>query len=678
MKLTAYLAYSIVVVLAACVLAEGQISISSGAAVAENFNGIGTVSTATLPANWKMSAARAGDTAMYSTIANLTRTTEAANSGSPTTGGRYNWGTTAGTERAIGFMTSGSYASPNAIFAFYRNTSGRVINNITISFQFERYRVNQTAASVAFSSSTDGSTWTSRPTGNIPTSDFPTAASAYAFANPLIVTRNAVLTGVNIPNNGDFYLRWVVTNTESRNSQGLGLDDVSVTPSLAPATLTVNSTADPGDGTCDASECTLREAINAAISGDTIVFSPLFNTPQTINLGSTLQVFNKDLIIAGPGANLLTVDGNPSPSGVFVVGNSNFNLSGVKIQGGAASATGGGGVSVDGGRVVLDSVYITGNSAVKGGGVQITNTGSSTNIIRNSTISGNSVTDSCGGVRVTFTASLDLVNSTISGNNGSGTAGNGGGLCAEGAVTLPNSTITNNTAMQGGGIFVANTGTLDFGSTIVVGNTATILSPEIFQQIAGNITSSGFNLIGDSAGDAAATQTPITYQPTDILDTDPQLQPLGSYGGPTPTHALGSTSVALDAGFAFGQTTDQRGQPRTVDNTSVPDAAGGDGTDIGAYEASLGPSAARVTLGGRIVSANGVGLAGVRVILEGNSLEEPRVAISSSFGYFSFDGVEAGEGYILQVENGRRRFRNQSRFIMLNDELTDVDFVAEP
>jgi CSLREA domain-containing protein len=39
------------------------------------------------------------------------------------------------------------------------------------------------------------------------------------------------------------------------------------------ATLTVNSLADPGNGTCDATECTLREAIAAAAPGDTIDLS---------------------------------------------------------------------------------------------------------------------------------------------------------------------------------------------------------------------------------------------------------------------------------------------------------------------------------------------------------------------------------------------------------------------
>ena len=47
--------------------------------------------------------------------------------------------------------------------------------------------------------------------------------------------------------------------------------------------LTVSKTADTADGVCD-SDCSLREAVAAAASGDTIVFSDLFNTPQTIIL----------------------------------------------------------------------------------------------------------------------------------------------------------------------------------------------------------------------------------------------------------------------------------------------------------------------------------------------------------------------------------------------------------
>lgn len=62
----------------------------------------------------------------------------------------------------------------------------------------------------------------------------------------------------------------------------------------------VNSTADPGDGTCDASECTLREAIEAAnSSAGTIQFNIAGAGPHTIALGSALPAITNPLIIDG-------------------------------------------------------------------------------------------------------------------------------------------------------------------------------------------------------------------------------------------------------------------------------------------------------------------------------------------------------------------------------------------
>ena len=74
------------------------------------------------------------------------------------------------------------------------------------------------------------------------------------------------------------------------------------------ATFTVNSTADPGDGVCDASECTLREAISAANAGsgtDTIAFNIPGDGPHTIRPTSALPTITDPVIIDGytqPGA----------------------------------------------------------------------------------------------------------------------------------------------------------------------------------------------------------------------------------------------------------------------------------------------------------------------------------------------------------------------------------------
>ena len=64
----------------------------------------------------------------------------------------------------------------------------------------------------------------------------------------------------------------------------------SLAPNVQAADLTVNSLNDPGAGVCDSTECTLREAIDAASSGDSIDFS----VTETINLSSGHLIINQD------------------------------------------------------------------------------------------------------------------------------------------------------------------------------------------------------------------------------------------------------------------------------------------------------------------------------------------------------------------------------------------------
>jgi len=90
---------------------------------------------------------------------------------------------------------------------------------------------------------------------------------------------------------------------------------------------------------------------------------------------------------------------------------------------------------------------------------------------------------------------------------------------------------------------------------------------------ASTINSQGYNLIG-SAGNVAITGTTTgNIVGTTAAPANAKLAPLGFYGGVTPTHALLTTSPALNAGnTATSPAADQRGAARV-------------GTaDIGAFE----------------------------------------------------------------------------------------------
>ncbi|EMR02768.1 beta strand repeat-containing protein [Cesiribacter andamanensis] len=207
---------------------QAQINISNEALVTENFDGLAGSSSASLPAGWKMSGAGLGNIASWSAGTNVTTVSQQASNGSPSAAGRYNWGTSAGLDRAIGFMTDGSYPSPNAVLAHFRNNTGAPISSVTLTFQLERYRVNTSAFTLSLASSLDGTAWTERPEGTISSAVFSPAGSAYTFSSPRTVYKTVTISGLSIPDNGDFYLRWLFTSSGT-DAQGIGLDNVTLT-----------------------------------------------------------------------------------------------------------------------------------------------------------------------------------------------------------------------------------------------------------------------------------------------------------------------------------------------------------------------------------------------------------------------------------------------------------------
>ncbi len=205
----------------------------TGSAYTQDFDAMGTSAAADLPAGWF--ASPAGDTTPTATDSgNSLAVSQQASSGEPTSGGRYNWGATGGADRAAGFMTSSGYASPNSLMAAFRNDGASAINELTVSCDYERYRLNTSAAAIALFYSTDGSAWTAVPAGD--SGAYDTGASAYGWPLDTVARSNVAISGLNVAVGGALYLRWDF-DTTGTNSQGLGVDNVVVTPGTSGTTV---------------------------------------------------------------------------------------------------------------------------------------------------------------------------------------------------------------------------------------------------------------------------------------------------------------------------------------------------------------------------------------------------------------------------------------------------------
>ena len=87
------------------------------------------------------------------------------------------------------------------------------------------------------------------------------------------------------------------------------------------------------------------------------------------------------------------------------------------------------------------------------------------------------------------------------------------------------------------------------------------------------------------------------------------------------------------------------------------------------------PSAALVSISGRVINANGQGFSKVRVSLT-DSNGSVQTVLTGAFGYYRFDDVQSGETYILGVRSKRFTFASPTQIISVSDDLSDVDFIS--
>ncbi|MDQ4042206.1 MAG: Ig-like domain-containing protein [Actinomycetota bacterium] len=340
----------------------------------------------------------------------------------------------------------------------------------------------------------------------------------------------------------------------------------------------------------------------------------------------------------------IQVNGNAT-----VIGGASLTLQQSTVTDNTAVGPGGGIYDAGGSSITLQDSTVSNNTAgnnINGGGGGIWSTGPLT--ISDSQVTGNEGVDLGGGIFVGSSTTLDMTDSTVSGNTAASSGGNtnGGGIWSQGSVTLTRSTLSNNTAEssaagagEGGALWAGFGSTTQIVNSTVSGNTAqsgsnlnadgkgggiffstplTLANATIAFNKAGDAdtggrgggifgdtgasttlrnsivaansadnaanfaatpTSQGYNLLGENPGSLAGT---------DIVNSTPLLGPLANNGGPTQTHALQTSSPAIDAanpatpgsGSPACEATDQRGETRPQDGD-------GDSTarcDIGAFE----------------------------------------------------------------------------------------------
>jgi hypothetical protein len=250
-----------------------------------------------------------------------------------------------------------------------------------------------------------------------------------------------------------------------------------------------------------------------------------------------------EIKLLGAGADSTVLDGDGSTDRVIDLGGTGVaTINGVTVENSSSDGV------YDNGDLVLTNSVLQNNPFF---GVESVAFGL---FVSGSTVSGNGIADG-GGIR--STAPLNVVNSTLSGNDGNALQLDGN------SASLDNVTIAGNNGdgISGSGGSAVNT---------IVANNGGV------NQCAAPLTSNGHNLESDSTNDCGFTGA------GDLAGVNPLLGPLQDNGGHTSTMALSAGSPAVDAGddsSANCPADDQRGISRPR----------GPHCDIGAYELVQGP-----------------------------------------------------------------------------------------
>ena len=380
------------------------------------------------------------------------------------------------------------------------------------------------------------------------------------------------------------------------------------------STETVNTLADtdnPGVAancqTGNNNTCTLRDAVAAAVSGDTINFSVTgtiaLNTPVLLASNVTIQ---------GPGNGQIVLTNGSSGQGVFYISNVTAILSGLSFAN-SNIINGSSVIGISDANVQLTNDVFTNNQSTNSGnGATINNNGGSNLTVTGCAFTGNVAP--FGGAIYSF-GTLAVNSSTFTNNTAPGY--NGGAIDVEGSTTtVTGSTFTGNSSPYGGAIFVdgqtsGSPTVLNVVNSTLIGNHGTwggeavnAAAVNSYTQgvelnitnstITGNVSGQYAQAAVDSSGMMTIVNTILTGNTSgDCLDNSGMnscpangvngnvygigsmgLTALGNYGGPTQTILPLPGSAAVCAGLASqvppGVTTDQRGWPLSLTPSVCP------------------------------------------------------------------------------------------------------------
>lgn len=269
----------------------------------------------------------------------------------------------------------------------------------------------------------------------------------------------------------------------------------------AAATLVVTKTEDTDDRSCDA-DCSLREAIKFAAPGDTVTFSPLFDSPQTIGLGLGQIEINKPITITGPGSSILSISGNNSNRIFQIQSGGDIFITGLTLRNGASHASNfafGGAIVIAESSLTLNDVVLRnnrtsvsppGNEPGWGYGGAIYSGSNTTLTLINSKIMDNFMPQwprhgSGGGIYAAGSTDIYIVDSVLSGNSEgailgarivsvtrSTIASNDGETSPASGVGIvgSNVTVTDSLISQNDGVGVAGGATLTIDRCIIANN----------------------------------------------------------------------------------------------------------------------------------------------------------------------------------------------------------------